>query len=509
MTEQPPVRETERYRPYTALQSRMLLAASDLPKNINVINPANKSVTPFTKEQLSDFGKHDYSLFDHASTNERKKTAGVKREELDQKVTEWAASCANLVKGDVRGKKFFGDDYQNTTTEDMVKFYHTYFTGNDKRSDLKLFVKDAIAEYTSDGKIRTEDLLKDLPDIQWLAHVFGSNSSEIVTQLIDAEIMLQTYPDTLVKIGNQNINGFIQESDDERLLTFLWDNRITPQPPLPRPLPPSSQPPTPQPQPTSPQPPTPPTEPPRPLEGNRTYTLFDIFRMVSDPVPTDHEFYMENPPEGITLTPQQMESLKTREPFFIAWPGGWAANPKVIPWDKFKDDPRFNHVEDLTQRDSGTVALAAVSAPDAEKQVTLYKTMVKTILSFHEQNPRFLEEWMNAQQNEIPNLDPAIKQQFIGAGFINASPASIFANYDILRLADKQDHNQLLVPISKQHKVETSMLPAIWNPRIQELKKLFAQPNPQLQPHHLRWVEFLSHSVDSTKLVEMIKSQQP
>ncbi len=35
--------------------------------------------------------------------------------------------------------------------------------------------------------------------------------------------MLQTYPDTLVKIGNQNINGFIQGSDDERFLTFLWN----------------------------------------------------------------------------------------------------------------------------------------------------------------------------------------------------------------------------------------------------------------------------------------------
>ncbi len=232
MPEQLPVPEPERYQAHAALQSRMLLVASDLPKNINVINPANKSVTPFTKEELGDFGKHDYSLFDHASTNERKKTAGVKREELDQKVTEWATACVNLVKGDVRGKKLFGDGYQNTTTEDIVKFYHTYFTGKDKQSNLKLFVKDTIGRYTSDGKIRTEDLLKDLPDIQWLANVFGNNSAEIVTQLIDAEVKLQTAPDVFITAGNQNLNNFIQGSKDDKLLTFLWDNRTaTPQSP--------------------------------------------------------------------------------------------------------------------------------------------------------------------------------------------------------------------------------------------------------------------------------------
>ena len=224
---EPPPPETLSFEPFIAVQSRMLLAASDLANNIDVINPANKKVNPFTKEQLTDFNKHDYSLFDNASTNERRREAEVSRDQLDQKVQAWAETCANLVRTDERGKIIFGDKYQKITTDNMVKFYNIYFTGDDKKSNLKLFVQDTLTRYTVNEQINVLALEQDLSVIEWFAHVFGGNSAEIVTQLIDAEIKFQTNQDQFVQEGNQNVNVFAEGSDDERLLKFLWANRPT------------------------------------------------------------------------------------------------------------------------------------------------------------------------------------------------------------------------------------------------------------------------------------------
>src|SRR3989338_10741636 len=92
---QPPERLS--YRPLIALQSRMLLAASDFSQNLNVINPDNTAIAQFNREQLSDLTSHNYSLFNNASTNERRRENSVKREELDTKVLKWATDCVSLL----------------------------------------------------------------------------------------------------------------------------------------------------------------------------------------------------------------------------------------------------------------------------------------------------------------------------------------------------------------------------------------------------------------------------
>ncbi|MBI4226338.1 hypothetical protein HY612_04460 [Candidatus Roizmanbacteria bacterium] len=487
------------YKPLMALQSRMLLAASDLPKNIGVIDPANRSVPKFTKDGLTNFEKHDYSLFNNASSKERRRQAGVKREELDAKVTEWANVCVGLLKNDPRAEnlsRLLGGDPKSVNTESMVKFYNHYFTGDNKTSDLKRFVADAVNRYVTDDKVDVEALRHDLGSIEWFAHVFGTNSAEIVTQLIDAEVQLLTSPQTFVEQANQNRN--VLTPDDDRLLTFLWDNRPTVQPtpePSPKPVKPKPTGPVP---PVEPGKPDKPAEKPTPLEAGKTYSLTDIFRMVKDPVPTNHDYFVENPLLDLPLTQQQLESLKTKEPFFVDWGKDMiAANPRVIPWDKFENDPRFNNTEALTEKDSGTLALAAVSSGTPEKQAALYRTMANAVLDFHSQNQPWLNEWLQAQKAQIPNKPRG------------TAPIIFFVRNDLERDRQQKNPEQRLLSYDSKGRVDETKFHELWWQRLGELKQIFSQPNPQLQPHHIRWLEFLSHSIKVGDLLKLIKSQQP
>jgi len=47
----------------------------------------------------------------------------------------------------------------------------------------------------------------------------------------------------------------------------------------------------------------------------------------------------------------------------------------------------------------------------------------------------------------------------------------------------------------------------MWQPRIDELTQKLQEG--KLEPHHLRWIEFLSHSVDVGKLMQMLKEASP
>jgi len=232
---QPQVERTKtperKFISFPTLQTRMFLAASDMQKNLQFINPDNVAVPEFTKEELIDLDHQGFSLFNRASTNERVKTAGVERNNLSPAVHDWSINCANIIRQDPRAKtlqKFLGLDPTEMTAEKMQEIYATYFTGDNRNSDVKSFVQNMLNNYRGEGgKLHQEELKKDLPSIQWFARIFGKQSAEIVTQLIDAEATLINDPDGFVTKGNQERNNLKGKKHDKRLLKFLWDNRPT------------------------------------------------------------------------------------------------------------------------------------------------------------------------------------------------------------------------------------------------------------------------------------------
>lgn len=238
------------------------------------------------------------------------------------------------------------------------------------------------------------------------------------------------------------------------------------------------------------------------------HPLNEVFDRVEGTIPQNHQYFIQNPPESLNLTPEQLKDLESNKPFFVnlqASPGGeiiWETNQEVVPfvWDpEIGTTNRFNDAENQTDGDSGLLALAAVSTDSPENQAKLYQTMVNNILDVHENNPDLLNNWWQTQLNS-----PIIQTP---QGPINSG--TIFIGNDINPQTGqlRPERERLLAWNEATHRLDQQRFDALWDERIQELKQAFNAD--QLEPHHLRWIEFLSHSVDIPRLMQIIKEKQP
>lgn len=233
------------------------------------------------------------------------------------------------------------------------------------------------------------------------------------------------------------------------------------------------------------------------------YSAREIFSRVGGEVKTDHKYFVENPPERVKLNEDQLRDLESKEPFFVDVavtknPDGrthFSAKPNkdVVPYvfdqELGRRVERFAKAEDLTKDDSGILALAAISGETPEQQAILYKTISEIVLDVHQNNPNLLKDWLEAQIN---SSDP-----------INSS-VQIFYLHQIGRGQETGDFNEVLLPMNPT--LDPRMAESMWAPRMAELRE--ALTNDKLQPHHLRWIEYLSHSVDIQNVFEHVKSAQ-
>ncbi len=235
---EPPVsRESVQFQPnLVGLKTRLLLGGEAL-------SPNKVDIPPITREGLGSLEERNYDVFNNASTGERKDHwRGKEGDVFDRQKAAWIHSTVATFTNE-QAQRFFqsekgrqwseifsrlGINTQGFNQQTAEQLYATYFT--DGKSDIKKFVKDCIEKNAT----------QDPSAIQWLANIFGKQSSEIVAQLIDAEKKLKDHPDQLVEEANreETVDGQqvkrvnnLHEEREKRPLRFLASH-VAPQQPM-------------------------------------------------------------------------------------------------------------------------------------------------------------------------------------------------------------------------------------------------------------------------------------
>jgi hypothetical protein len=204
----------------------------------------------------------------------------------------------------------------------------------------------------------------------------------------------------------------------------------------------------------------------------------ELFGNLRSPVPAGHDYFVAAPPETLALSPEQLRALEVRAPFFVDHGWSFGPNERLVPfvWDRGSGgQSRFSEAESLTDYDSGSFGLAAVSAPTAEAQAQLYAVMAQAIVDIHRANRDLMEEWLEAQR-------PTSHEAFV---------------YFDQERAPAQE--KLLA-------ADGTVDRALWDARLDELDRCISTGD--YHKHHFRWIEFLAHAVDMPQLMQLIRDAQ-
>lgn len=399
-------------------------------------------------------------------------------------------------------KKYFDSDTQEVIVMKDASGETRYVPSN-----VYQFVQDVIASYEAQGRYDYAGFCNDKKAIQWISKVFGNEySGDIITELIDVRMKLsiKEQAEKLVNEANETKTRVVEDEPkqvmrqnylndrEDELATIMYGATKFKREPATKPA--TTTPPV--------DPPADPTKidpsnspPTGEIPAQTIKSVVDFIGQVKDVViPTQNPDYFISDPKDIQFTPEQLHQLRINEPFFIPWPNAFcAANPKIIPWDKFQNSPRFIKVEGLTDNDSGLLALTAVSAPDEQKQALLYLTLAKNILFMHKNDRIYLLKWLMNQK--IPSIGE-------------------FAPYDFFRKNDhinndfdnqlKPEQERLLLYETTDNTIEGERFINHWQDRIVQLEKAIKEG--KIERHHYRWIEFLSHSVNVGEMVKMMKT---
>lgn len=262
--EKPPAKERlDASGRFDGLKPRLLMGG-------NALNP-DHPLPPVSREQLGNFATRNYDVFTNASTNERKRHwQGKEDNNFERQKQAWIAQTTATFNG---AKDFFERGEQGkqwaalytklgiqatSFSEQNAEALYTKYFGTTQKESVKQFVADVVSTYQQGDTFDYAEIQRDLKGIQWIANIFGETSGEVVAQLVDAEVTLLTNPDALItntnrteEVNNQPVTRINRlESDERRLLEFLWGNRTAEVTPTPQPATPHQQ--SPEPQPTLP-----------------------------------------------------------------------------------------------------------------------------------------------------------------------------------------------------------------------------------------------------------------
>ncbi len=233
------------------LQARLLIGSH----NEEAFNP-DKPVDGALTENLlkSDYLGNlngTYGVVRNASTKERIKHYREigDTSPYEQKMTGWKKSFINTINNNKtyfanedEGKKRailyhkLGIPTDGTFSDTQAQeFYDRYFTGPNHESDIKRFVQDVLEVYTpKNNHVTRSELLDNLEGIKWLANVFGENSAEVTTALIE---LVSKKSDKVAKdeflkkaYGRDGIvyqlGPLAKDSKSREIVTFLWENGL-------------------------------------------------------------------------------------------------------------------------------------------------------------------------------------------------------------------------------------------------------------------------------------------
>lgn len=230
---------------------------------------------------------------------------------------------------------------------------------------------------------------------------------------------------------------------------------------------------------------------------DREYSLLEIFSLVSGQIRAGYKYFVQGLPLEVSFGGIDLVKYQIVAPFFLHKIDKYLVweNRKVVPylWDKSlgPSDERFGSALSLTGGDSCLFALCAVSGENYFEQARLFRFIADEILAIHAQDAKLVNKWIRAQTSRGPVSD--------------ASSLDAFALYDLRRFEKTLDENELLVlPILDEWgEVELDRNKIFWKNRLKIL--IQAVKADTLAPNHLRWIEYLSHSVDVAGLLAKIQ----
>lgn len=225
---------------FAGMQVRLLLGG-------DLLNPEKKTENPIDDSLFSDQktleqrANTTYRYLEIASQNERRsywKNQPVRG--FTQQKRQWAENTAKTFNA---SRDFFQNSQQgqewstlftqlginaiNATAENAEQFYSAFLAKQDGNT-LQGFVASFLRAHVENNRLDFAKLQKNLPAIQWLSHMFGKNSSEVITQLIDAEVRIQNDQQAPLLIEQVNTGERINRLtvQEERLLSFVWGGRV-------------------------------------------------------------------------------------------------------------------------------------------------------------------------------------------------------------------------------------------------------------------------------------------
>jgi HrpA-like RNA helicase len=207
-----------------AVQARILLADQSF------LNPNSTEAPELKEDTVAKLAERSYGLFEAASLTERKATQNNNLASFDEKYTEWSDSVVKCFNADSNKQKVEALrpllKITNTTVNDVdiKQLYDRYLDSGTDFSGVKAFVKDVIVHYEIDGKYDVVALEKDRDSIKWAANLFGSTSSEMIDQLITAEMKLLADPEACyVELNKERNNVTVPQ---KKMMAFIYNKTV-------------------------------------------------------------------------------------------------------------------------------------------------------------------------------------------------------------------------------------------------------------------------------------------
>lgn len=519
--------ERSSYKPEEGLQARLLLG-------IDALDPGKTYNDNIDFSQITQVPAGVDERIQTRSWKERQDTANTS-------VDTWAQ---NMVTAIERSQGFFNNEAGKGPkyVEAINSVFSIQLKGNfDARKARDIYneygktpegftaFRDKIQAHYTTKEITPEEL----EALQWFGRIFGANTSEILAQRVDVGKKIQDTAkrDELANNAKAEEGGakrINRLNDKEKsLLTFLWGNGAAAEQTADTDITPTDAEPTdattdttdaatdttptvaPTPEPTAPT-------PEAPQLASVVTKLNALKQPLNEENPIIKEYFVENPSKGMpTLTEDEKNAVIRAEqlPFFLKAKGrlrrlirGHTTSDEVVPYvylleaaankrpDALKQqypgapDPRFIEAIKSTGNDSSVLALAAVSAPDSEKQAYVYRDMAEVLVQIFESKPNLFKDWLNAQMQDS-----------------NYS-ANLFLEFDRERSREGENENFLLItPGLTDGKIDPDKFNTKWQERLGALKTALASGN--LEEYHHRWIEMMSKAVDMKKVNDLIRSK--
>lgn len=230
---------------------------------------------------------------------------------------------------------------------------------------------------------------------------------------------------------------------------------------------------------------------------DREYSLEEMFQAVPGaPVKQNNPYYIEQVPD--TFQVADIKALELPIPYYVNIDLQadntltTDINPKSdrLFQNKPKTNPRYQHALRAVP-ESELFGVIALNAPTPEAQARLFKLVTKEILEIHQKDPQLITKWIEAQAT---NQD------------INS--LKVFQLRDIMQI--NPDTGQPMFVKKPADEKLTAFnfheLTPIWRQRMDVLSAGLAKN--RLRPKHIKWINYLSHSIDVSTILNEISQNQ-